>query len=104
MSAPDREQRHGPRPAPGGELAQVEGVGLAGQAAVAGQVPGERETLGIREHGLDRDERSRGDRGGHEAPPGTAGAQEAGPPQVPAMNDARNVRRPPETSYATMRS
>jgi hypothetical protein len=38
------------------------------------------------------------------ASPGTAGTREAGPPQVPAMNDARNVRRPPKTSYATIRS
>jgi len=38
------------------------------------------------------------------APPGTAGTREAGPPQIPAMNDARNVRRLPKTSYATIRS
>jgi hypothetical protein len=36
------------------------------------------------------------------APPGTAGTREAGLPQVPAMNDARNVFRPPKTSYATI--
>jgi len=41
---------------PGGELAQVECVGLAGQAAVAGQVPGEGEPFGIGEGGLDRGE------------------------------------------------
>jgi hypothetical protein len=33
VCAADREQRHGPGSAPAGELAQVEGVGLAGQAA-----------------------------------------------------------------------
>jgi hypothetical protein len=32
--------------APGGELAQVQGAGLAGQAAAAGQVPGEAERPG----------------------------------------------------------
>jgi hypothetical protein len=37
-------------------LAQVEGVGLAGQAAVPGQVSGEREPLGVGEHGLDGNE------------------------------------------------
>jgi hypothetical protein len=35
--AADREQRQGAGPAPGGELAQVEGVRLAGQAAVPGE-------------------------------------------------------------------
>jgi hypothetical protein len=34
VGAADREQRQGPGSAPAGELAQVEGVGLAGQAAV----------------------------------------------------------------------
>ena len=33
------------------------GVGLAGQAAVAGQVPGEGEPFGVGEDGLDRGER-----------------------------------------------
>ena len=58
VGAADREQRQRPGAAPAGELAQVEGVGLAGQAAVPGQVPGEREPLGIGEHRLDRDEGS----------------------------------------------
>jgi hypothetical protein len=38
------------------------------------------------------------------APSGTAGTREAGPPRVPAVNDARNVRRPTKTSYVTVRS
>src|SRR6185437_10910826 len=42
----NRERRKGPGAAPAGELAQAEGVGLAGQAAVPGQEPGEREPLG----------------------------------------------------------
>jgi hypothetical protein len=92
MSAADREQRHGPGPAPASELAQVECAGLSGQAAVPGQKAGEREPLGIYEHRLDRDEGGGVGRGGHRAPPGTAGTREAGPRQVPAVNDARNVR------------
>ncbi|MDQ1400183.1 MAG: hypothetical protein QOK20_2115 [Acidimicrobiaceae bacterium] len=35
--------------APGGELAQIEGVGVAGETAVAGQEAGQREALGIAE-------------------------------------------------------
>ena len=42
VGAADGEQWQRPGAAPGGELAQVEWVGLAGQAAVAGQEPGER--------------------------------------------------------------
>jgi hypothetical protein len=42
VSAADREQRQRPGLAPAGELAQVQGVGLASQAAVSGQEPGER--------------------------------------------------------------
>jgi hypothetical protein len=42
VRAADREQRQRPALAPAGELAQVQGVGLAGQAAVSGQEPGER--------------------------------------------------------------
>ena len=53
VGAADREQGQGPGPAPAGELAQVQGVGLAGQAAVPGQEPGERKPLGLGEHRLD---------------------------------------------------
>jgi hypothetical protein len=45
VGAADREQRQGPGAAPAGELAQVERVSVAGQAAVPGQEPGEREAL-----------------------------------------------------------
>ena len=38
------------------------------------------------------------------APSGTAGTWRAGPQRAPATNDARNVRRPPTTGYATVRS
>jgi hypothetical protein len=44
-------------PALGGELAQVECVGLAGQAAVHSQEPCECEPFGVSEGGLDRGER-----------------------------------------------
>jgi hypothetical protein len=57
VAAADGEQRQGADAAPGRELAQVQGVGLAGQAAVSGQVPGEGEPFGIGEGGLDRGER-----------------------------------------------
>ncbi len=56
--------------APAGVLAQVQRVGLAGQAAVSGQEPGERQPLRIREHRRSRVERSGRDRGSHRAPPG----------------------------------
>jgi hypothetical protein len=59
VGAADGEQGNGAGPAPGGELAQVECVGLAGQAAVSGQESGEGESLGVGEGGLDRGERSR---------------------------------------------
>ena len=41
IGAADGEQGDGAGPAPGGELAQVQCVGLAGQAAVTGQEPGQ---------------------------------------------------------------
>ena len=56
--------------APGGDLAQVQSVGLAGQAAVPGQEPGKGEPFGVGERRLDGDEGS--GRGGHRAPPGRA--------------------------------
>ena len=57
VGAADGEQGQGVGAAPGGELAQVKGVGLPGQAAVSGQVPGEGEPFGVGEGGLDRGER-----------------------------------------------
>jgi len=57
--AADGEQVQGAGAAPGGELAQVQRVRVAGQAAVPGQEPGEREPFGVGEDGLDRDERGR---------------------------------------------
>jgi hypothetical protein len=53
----DGEQCQGPGPAPAGELAQIQGVRLAGQAAVSRQEPGEGDPLGVGEDGLDRGER-----------------------------------------------
>jgi hypothetical protein len=49
--AADGEQGQRAGAAPGGELAQVECVGLAGQATVPGQEPGEGEPFGIGEGG-----------------------------------------------------
>jgi hypothetical protein len=74
------------RAAPGGELAQVQGVGLAGQAAVPGQVPGEGEPFGIGEGGLDRGERGGWGGSGHRAPPGRAETEggSAGPAAGPS--------------------
>jgi hypothetical protein len=95
----DGEQGQGPGTAPGGELAQVQGVGLTGQAAVTGQVPGEREPLGIGESRLDGDEGGGRDRGGHRDT-SADGQDLQGWAQVPAMNDDRNVRRPPKTSHS----
>jgi hypothetical protein len=55
VGAADSEQREGPGAAPGGELPQVQGVRLPGQAAVPGQEAGEREPLGIAECWLEGD-------------------------------------------------
>jgi hypothetical protein len=66
VGAADREQRQGPGAAPAAELAQVERVSLAGQAAVPGKEPGEREPLGIGEGRLERDESSGRGHGGHQ--------------------------------------
>ena len=66
MSAADREQRQGSRPAPAAELAQVQRLRLAGQAAVPGQEPGERQPLGIGKGRLDGGEGS-GSCGGHQS-------------------------------------
>ena len=54
----DGEQVQGTGAAPAGELAQVQRVSLAGQAAVPGQEPGEGEPFGVGEDGLDRSEGS----------------------------------------------
>jgi hypothetical protein len=65
VGAADGEQRQGTGAAPGSELAQVECVRFAGQAAITGQVPGEGEPFGIGEGGLDRGERGGWDGSGH---------------------------------------
>jgi hypothetical protein len=74
-SAADRGQGKGPGAAPAGGLAQVQGVSLAGQAALPGQEPSEGESFGVGEGRLDRDE----DGSGHRAPPGRAETPEAAP-------------------------
>jgi len=80
VGAANREQGHGPGPAPGGELAQVQAVGLAGQAAVPGQEPGQGEPFSIGEDRLDGDEGG----SGHRASPGRAETREAGPTAGPS--------------------
>jgi hypothetical protein len=52
VNSADGEQDQGSAAAPAGELAQVQRVGLAGQAAVPGQEPGEGDSLGVGEAGL----------------------------------------------------
>jgi len=49
----DGEQGQGADAAPGGELAQVQRVGLPGQPAVPGQEPRKRKSFGVGEGGLD---------------------------------------------------
>jgi hypothetical protein len=87
VGAADREQRKRPGTAPGGELPQVQGVRLPGQAPVPGQVTGERESLGVGEQGLDGDEDSRRDGGGHR---GTSQVKlrpgKLGQPRGPSIN------------------
>ena len=82
-AAADGEQGQGLGAAPGGELAQVQRVGLSGQATVAGQEPGERKAFGIGEGGLDRGERGGWGGCGHRAPPGRAENPGLGRPQGP---------------------
>src|SRR6202050_67682 len=95
-----REQRQGTAATPAGELAQVQGVGLAGQAAVPGQVAGEGEPFGIGEGGLDRGERGGWGGSGQRAPPGQAGTREAGPVPAPAVQRKSNVSRLARSRYA----
>jgi hypothetical protein len=87
VRAADREQGHGAGAAPGRELAQVQRVGLTGQAAVPGQEPGEGKPLGVGEGWLDGDEGG----SGHRAPPGRAETREAGPAAGPAIERKSTV-------------
>ena len=91
VGAADREQGQGTGAAPAGELAQVQGVGLAGQAAVPGQVPGERESFGVGEGWLD------GTRAAVVigVPPGRAETRELGQQRAPA------IERKPTVCFAT---
>jgi len=94
----DGEQGHRAGPAPADELAQVQGVGLPGQAAVPGQEPSEGESLGIGEGRLDRGERGRWGGSGHRAPPGRAETREAGPAAGPSdQAETHRKLRPPVT-------
>ena len=68
-------------------------------------IPGKCQPLGVGEGRLDGGEGSGRSRSGHRGHlQGQLGPGHAGPPQAPAMNDARNVWRSPRVSYATVRS
>src|SRR4029077_13958170 len=96
--AADGEQGQRAGAAPGGDLAKVQGAGVAGQAAVSGQVPGEREPFGVGEGGLDRGECGGRGGSGHRAPPGRAETREAGPAAGPSdQAETHRKLRPPVT-------
>jgi hypothetical protein len=65
VGAAGGEQRQLVLLAPGGELPQIEFVGLAGQAAAASQEPGQGEPFSRAEHGCKENQGSRGSCGGH---------------------------------------
>jgi hypothetical protein len=101
VGAADGEQGQGPGPAPVSELAQVECVGLAGQAAVPGQEPGEGEPFRVGEGGLDRGERGGWGGSGHRALPGRAGTGQSGPFRPQLLNGKSTVSRLDQSRYAT---
>src|SRR6516164_1518716 len=101
VEAADGEQVQRAATAPAGELAQVQGIRLAGQAAVPCQEPGEGEAFGVGEGGLDRGERGGWGGSGHRAPPGRAGTGQAGPLPVPAVKRKPTVSRRAQSRYAT---
>jgi len=78
VGAAHGEQVQGTGAAPGGELAQVQRISLTSQAAVSGQITGERAPFGVGDDGLDHDEGSGWGSSGHRAPPGRAETREAG--------------------------
>src|SRR5260370_14476379 len=100
VDAEDGEQGQGAGAAPAGELAQVQGIRFAGQAAESGQEPGEGEPFGVGEGGLDRGERGGWGGSGHGAPPGGAGTGKAGPGPVPAVKWKPNVSRLVRSRYS----
>ena len=105
VAAADREQRQRAEAAPGGELAQVQGVGLAGQAAVAGQEACQGEAFGVGEGRLDGSEGGGGGRCGHRAPPGTAEIREPRPAARPQQwNEERSVSRARPLRQITVRA
>ena len=87
--------------APAGELTQVQGVRLAGQAAVPGQETGEGEPFSFAEGGLDRGERGRWGGSGHRAPPGRAGTGgKLGQSPAPAVETETQRSCPIPSRYA----
>jgi hypothetical protein len=101
VGAADGEQVQGAGAAPGSELAQVECVGLAGQAAVSGQVPGEGEPFGVGEGGLDRGERRGWGGSDHRGTSRPGWNRKTGPIPVPAVKRKPNVNRLVRSRYAT---
>ena len=94
-----RRTGQGQGPGAAGELAQVQRVGLAGQAAVAGQEPGEGDSLSVRE-GRAGSWRAR--RMGRQWSSGTSRPgwnREAGPVPVPAVQRNPNVSRLATSRY-----
>jgi hypothetical protein len=84
--------------APGGELAQVECVSLAGQPGVAGQEPGQSHPLGIAEHRLgdgDHSGRGRGSSGHRGTSPIRLRPGRQGQLTAPATVIRLTIDRPP---------
>ena len=101
VGAADSEQGQGAGAAPGSELAQVECVRLAGQAAVSGQVPGEGEPFGAGEGGLDRGERGGWGGSDYRGPPGRAGTGRLGLFRSQRLSGKPTVNRLVRSRYAT---
>jgi hypothetical protein len=101
VGAADGEQGQRPGPAPASELAQVQGVGLAGQAAVPGQEPGEGDSLGVGEGGLDRGERGGWRRQWSSGTSRPGWNRKAGPVPAPAVKRKPTVGRPARSRHAT---
>jgi hypothetical protein len=68
IDAVDVEQLMLVLPAPGGELAQIQGVGVTGEAAVGGQEPEQRHPLDVGQHRLVPRDSSRESGHGQEPP------------------------------------
>ena len=95
VGAVDGEQGQGTGAAPAGELAQVQCIGVAGQATVPGQEPGEGEPFGVGEGRLDGSQGSGWGGSGHRAPPGRAETRRLGQRRVSA------IKRNPKLNFSS---